>query len=69
MLKKPFRIFNDGWGLVIIRGYSVRPRKGPEVEVPNHPARITFSFEFEENSSEIDSFEVTKVEGSSWEFQ
>jgi len=35
-----------------------------EVEVPNHPARITFSFEFEENSSEIYKFEVTKVESN-----
>lgn len=35
-----------------------------EVEVPNHPARIAFSFEFEENSSEIYKFEVTKVEGN-----
>jgi hypothetical protein len=35
-----------------------------EVEVPNHPARITFSFEFEEKSSEIYKFEVTKVEGN-----
>jgi hypothetical protein len=33
-----------------------------EVEVPNRPARITFSFEFEEKSSETYKFEVTKVE-------
>lgn len=35
-----------------------------EVEVPNHPARITFSFEFEDKSSEIYKFEVTKIEGN-----
>ena len=35
-----------------------------EVEVPNHPAWITFSFEFEENSSETYKFEVTKVQGN-----
>jgi hypothetical protein len=35
-----------------------------EVEVSNRRARITFSFEFEEKSSEILRFEVTKVESN-----
>jgi hypothetical protein len=35
-----------------------------EAEVPSHSVRITFNFEFEENSSEIYKFEVTKVEGN-----
>jgi hypothetical protein len=30
MLDKPFAIFNEGQGLAIIRGNSVRPLKGPE---------------------------------------
>jgi hypothetical protein len=33
-----------------------------EVEVSNVPAKITFSFEFEDGSNEILKFEVTKVE-------
>jgi hypothetical protein len=31
MLIKPFPIFNDGQGPVIIRGNSVHPRKDPEI--------------------------------------
>jgi len=33
-----------------------------EVEVTNVPARINFSFEFDKDTAEIESFEITKVE-------
>lgn len=33
-----------------------------EVEVPNVPAKITFSFEFTDGEPDIRKFEVTKVE-------
>jgi hypothetical protein len=35
-----------------------------EVEVPNVPARITFSFEFTDGEPDIWKFEVTKVEST-----
>jgi hypothetical protein len=57
-----FAAFNESeCGAVFItdphwnEGYS-------EVEVSNVPARVTFSFEFDRKTGEVQRFEVTKVE-------